>query len=65
MSKDNDKRYASSRVVLDGKILGAYVVEVYKGKVLRYYPLVEELPFVEYVETGINLKTSNGGLYIE
>lgn len=61
MSRDYERRYASSRVLLDGKFLGAYVVEVYKGKVVRFYPLTEELPFVEYIEEGINMKTSEDG----
>ncbi len=61
MIRDFERRYASSRVMLDGKLLGAFVVEVSKGKVVRYYPLVEEFPFAEYVEDGINLKTSKDG----
>lgn len=64
MSRDYERRYASSRVVLDGKFLGAYVVEVYKDKVVNYYPLTEELPFVEYIEEGINLKTNVDGCLI-
>lgn len=59
---DFDRRLASSRVTLDGKMLGLYVVEANWEKVVRYYPLVSELPFTEYLMEGVDIYKDEGGV---
>ncbi len=43
------RRFAVSRLHLpDGRVLSNQVIETMDEKVVRYYPLTEELPFTEW-----------------
>ena len=45
------KRQAAHKVIIDGVHYTNHVVEIEDGKLLRHYPLSEELPNTEWVET--------------
>ena len=55
-------KIASNRVYLDGKLLGLYVVKLCGDKVEDYYPLTRELPFTEWIQRTIILKTDICGV---
>lgn len=55
------RRIASNRVWLDGKPLGLYAVETVGNEVERFYPLMEELPFTEWVQGEVFLHTRDDG----
>ena len=57
------RRIASNDVTLDGKLLGLYIVEFDSlGIVRKYYPLVEEQPFTEWMSEPLTLITDSAGL---
>lgn len=42
------RRVAVSRLIVDGQTLRNQVIEMQDGRLLRYYPLTEELAFTEW-----------------
>lgn len=55
------RRIAANRVIIDGRQLIQYVVEIENGIVTNYYPLTEEQPFTEWLGGTILLtKDANG-----
>lgn len=56
------RRLASNGVMLDGNLLGRYIVELSGNDVISYRPLLEELPFTEWVMTALNLRTGVAGV---
>lgn len=56
-----DKRLASNMVMLDDKPLGRFVIEICGDRVVKYYPLIAELPFTEWIETALELYTDTDG----
>ncbi len=53
------RRVASNRVIVGGRELRQYVVELSDGKVIGYYPFSEELPFTEWFPGVIELVPSD------
>lgn len=47
------KRQASHKVIIDGVEYTNHVVETESGRLLRHYPLTEELPQTEWVRETI------------
>lgn len=55
------RRIAANRVIIDGRQLIQYAVEIENGIVTNYYPLTEEQPFTEWLGGIILLtKDANG-----
>lgn len=61
-SRPVTRRLASNDVMLDGNLLGMYVVELSGNDVVSYRPLLEELPFTEWVMTTLKLSTGVDGV---
>jgi hypothetical protein len=56
------RRIACHEILLpNGQILPMSVVEIQSGKVLRYYPLVEEQAATEWWKGSIRLKVQGDG----
>lgn len=67
------RRIAANRVIIDGRQLVQYAVEIENGIVTNYYPLTEEQPFTEWLggtilltkDTNGIIKASKDGKFIE
>jgi len=57
------RRIACHEIVLeDRSSLSLAVLEIQQGRILRYYPLTQELPFTEWVAGRIVLKRDEEGI---
>ena len=55
------RRVASNEIVVEGKTLRQYVVEIVDHQVVDYYSFKEELPFTEWLQGKIELRKDENG----
>ena len=55
------RRVASNEIMIDGKILRQYVVEIIDHKVVNFYSFQDELPLTEWFGGQIELRKNPDG----
>ncbi len=62
MDKNQFRRIASNKVILDDKIIQQCVVELIDGRVVNYYGFKDELPITEWLGGTIILEKDKDGV---